>query len=215
MSDRWDDEEALVWIDHREEEDALLRAFAERLPADDGLVPFWRDDQLWLRWRGAEHRIPLTFSAVDRYVALHSLATLLTPDYRLLVQRDSLESDTHGLLLMPEAEWQGLDAAARARLDAGFAPLEPGIDGFSGLRVPYLGHEDEGADAAEQRRAMSARSDAYVDDLMKSPQMQHAMRDFRRDMAALAAPRRPFWRRHGRTLLLALGLFILLRLLRG
>ena len=208
-----EDDETLVWVDHREEEEALLCAFAERLPAAEGLEPFWRGDALWLRWRGAEHRLPLTFSPVDRYVAIHSLAELLAPDYRILVQRESLGGDTHGFLLLAQTAWETADAATRARLDADFEALEPGIDAFSGLAVPYLGHDDRNPDAAAQRKAQSDQADGFVRELMQTPQMQAGLFQMREEIAALApATRRQRWLR---ALVWGLLIFVCLRLLRS
>jgi hypothetical protein len=210
--DPWQDDDRLVWVDHREEEDALLRAFVERLAPTQPLEPYWQDDALWLRWRGQAHRIPLTFSPVDRYVAIHSLAELLAPEYRILVQRDSLESDTHGFWLAPAQELAALDGPARARLDAQFAPLQPGIDEFSGLEVPYLGHEERNPEVAQQRQEQLAQADAFVKDLMHSPEMQANLAQMRQDIAALARPSRK--QRWLRALLWGAAIFIALRLLR-
>ena len=97
-----DDDDAYIFIDHRQEEGSIVAFVSERLAPADVLAMRY-DEALFVTFRGQEHRIPLTFSRHDRYVAVSSLAELLKDDYRFFVLVPSLDSDTHGLLVVPRS----------------------------------------------------------------------------------------------------------------
>lgn len=132
-------EEALLWVDHREEEDWLVEALSARLAPEDEMTTEWRDDDMMLLHAGTWHRLPLTMSPVDRYVAIGSVLALVKDRYAFFVENDSLEGDTHGLLVASHAELAASSEATRRALAARFTRLAPGFDHFGGGTVPYIG----------------------------------------------------------------------------
>lgn len=142
-----DDEDAYLFVDHREEEEAIVWAVAER--TGEALRPEFDDEVMYIVHAGQRHRVPLQCSPHDRYIAISSLAMLLRERFRFFVLEPSLSSDTHGLLVAPlesVAAWNGIPPH--------LLPLEMGYDYFHEMRVPYLGGEDSAPDfAAESRQA--------------------------------------------------------------
>jgi hypothetical protein len=131
-----DDDWAYVFVDHREMEESIVHYVAERLAPEHTLTAREDGEDLFVTYRSQEHRLPLTISRHDRYVAISSLAELLKDDYRFFVLALSLDSDTHGLLVAPVAT-----VATWGPLPSHLQDLKPGFDYFSGINVPYLNHE--------------------------------------------------------------------------
>lgn len=158
-----DDEDAYVFVDHRSEEEALVGWISERLAPEDALAARADGEQLFVGYRGAEHRIPLTLSPHDRYVAISSLAEVLKERYSFFVLVPSLESDTHGILVAPVAAAERWDP-----LPDHLYPLDLGYDYFGNIHVPWLGHEDEAPNFAEESARMREGSDAFANLLMSA-----------------------------------------------
>ncbi len=213
-SDSRDD--LLVWIDHREEEDAIVRAISERLDAQDALEAEWRDDGLWVRYHGQQHRLPLTGSALDRYVVISSVAALIADRYAVFFDESSRGDDTHGLLVVSKTDLAFLDEQTRQVLARDFSPLELGLDYFGGIRIPYLGHDDHNPDCLAELQAQQRATEELVRNVMASPTMQQALTDTRREIAALQAGKASGgrWRALRRFALTALALFVVLRVVR-
>lgn len=178
-------EEGLIWVDHREEEEAIVAAVAEALQDGDDLDSEWRDDVLVVIYQQQEHEIPLTFSPHDRYVAISSLAEMLAANYEFWIQRDSLDGDTHGLLVASRAALAALVPAERKALEASFQPLELGHDYFHGLRVPYLGHLDHNPHLARESAKQAQASKALVDSVLNSGEMQGVLQTMKARLARL------------------------------
>ena len=151
-----DDDEAYIFIDHREEEESIVFSVSDRLAPADALDTRC-DETLFVTFRGQEHRIPLTISPHDRYVAVSSLAELLKDDYRFFVLVPSLNSDTHGLLVVPKSV-----AEAWNPLPEHLTPLELGFDYFGQIKVPYLYHEDGAPDFARESELQRDASGAFA-----------------------------------------------------
>lgn len=148
-----EDEDAYVFFDHREEEVSIIEYVSKRLAPDHALTLRGDDLELFVTYRGHEHKIPLTISPHDRYVAVSSLAELLKDDYRFFILVPSLDSDTHAVLIAPALQAAGWDP-----LPEHLEPLRLGFDYFSGIKIPYLNHEEAAADFAVE--SASARSTA-------------------------------------------------------
>jgi hypothetical protein len=150
--------EAFGWIDHRAFESEVVDAFAWQL--DDGDVLAWREDdhdRVTPIRNGVEYPVPLTGTGSDRYVMIHSLAEILKDRYTVLLDTASTDSDTHGVLVLPHAQAAALRQRHPKWMKANLEALSPGIDGFSGLKVPWYGHADAAPDFARQRAAMDER----------------------------------------------------------
>lgn len=153
-----DDDAAYVFIDHREDDTGIVSAIAAGLPAGDPLQMEEEGDDLFVRYQGRRHRIPLRFSPHDRYITVSSLAEVLGAHYNFYVLEPSLAADTHGLLVVPQARarsWPGLPDH--------LVPLEPGYDYFHDIRVPYLHHEDSAPNFAQDSERVAAGREAMGD----------------------------------------------------
>jgi len=128
---------------------------SERLAPEHELTAREDGEDLFVTYRGREHRIPLTISPHDRYVAISSLAELLKEHYRFFVLLPSHDTDTHGLLVVPVAT-----ANAWGPLPEHLMPLQLGFDYFGQIKVPYLNHEDAAPDFASESE--SARSTTHA-----------------------------------------------------
>ena len=115
-----------IVVDWRSEETEVVEAFAAALPAS---VLAWHaeGDLLFLVVHGSRVPLPLTYTPIDRYVTIASIAHALAATHETRVVTASLAGDTHELVLVPH----GTPAPA------GTEPLVLGVDGFSGKRVPY------------------------------------------------------------------------------
>src|SRR5262245_36242727 len=99
-----DDYDAYVTVDHRDPDEAIVEQVSDRLAAPDALTMTHIEGQLFVTFRGRQHRIPLTDTYHDRYVTISSLAELLREHYRFFLLETSMLSDTHELLVAPIAE---------------------------------------------------------------------------------------------------------------
>jgi len=186
------DDPALLWVDHRDEDDGIVASLSRRLGKGDEIAVAWRDDDLWATWRGTSHLIPLTFTPHDRYVAIGSVAELVKERYGLYVRKSSLQGDTHALAVLPHAEVAAASDAARRLLEERFTRIEPGIDYFGGPAVPYVGNEDHNPEFAVQAAAFDQDQPALMQESLHSPHLQAARGELQGDLQALQARRR--WR---------------------
>jgi hypothetical protein len=146
-----DDEDAYIFIDHREEEDSIVEYVSARLAPADALEVEWDDEQMSVRHRGRSHPIPLQFSPHDRYIMISSLAELLREDYRFFLLEPSLGDDTHALLVVSGADARGWDEVPEH-----LAALELGHDYFHDIAVPYLNHEASAPEFANDRERVDS-----------------------------------------------------------
>ena len=151
--------EAFVWIDWRSGEDEVVTDFAEQLDPADTLTFREDGDRVVPILRGVERPVPLTLSGSDRYVMIHSLAEMLKDRYTVWRHADSTGSDTHGFLVLRNDESAELQRRHPKWVKKHLENLIPGIDGFSGLDIPWWGHEDHAPGFARERQAMDAQTD--------------------------------------------------------
>jgi hypothetical protein len=166
-----DDEDIIyIYVDHRDEEVGIVAAVSDRLAPDDILTSRTTDDGgLYVTHRGHEVLIPLTLTRHDRYVAISSLAVLLGEHYRFFIETGSLDSDTHAVFVV-----QASDAREWGAPPEHLEPLVLGVDYFSGhplsehaVKIPYLGHVEEGFTQAADAHAQARESaGAVMDDML-------------------------------------------------
>lgn len=181
--DAFDD--ALLWVDHRSQEDEIIFEVADYL--NEPLFAEWRDDKLWLCYANSESGanadsganlgsgasaeanaeahtgseadkywlLPLTFTRHDRYVALSSLAEVLKDKYSFWLVEGRLGDDTHGLLILSHEVALQLQAEHAEWLAATLVPMQLGFDYFNEIKVPYLGHEDNNPEFVQQAEAIN------------------------------------------------------------
>lgn len=157
IDDEEDLSDAFIWIDWKSMESEVVEAFAERLDAGDELTFREEDWRTIPIYNGVEFPVPLTQSGSDRYVMIFSLMEILKDRYTVL--RDAnYDGDTHGFLLISHDEAADLSRRfpkwKRKHLDT----MTMGVDGFSGLDVPWLGHEDQAPKFAIEHQAMEAQA---------------------------------------------------------
>lgn len=181
--DAFDD--ALLWVDHRSQEDEIIFEVADYL--NEPLFAEWRDDKLWLCYANSESGanadsganlgsgasaeanaeahtgseadkywlLPLTFTRHDRYVALSSLAEVLKDKYSFWLVEGRLGDDTHGLLILSHEVALQLQTEHAEWLAATLVPMQLGFDYFNEIKVPYLGHEDNNPEFVQQAEAIN------------------------------------------------------------
>lgn len=165
--DTFDD--ALLWIDHRSQEDEIIFEVADYL--NEPLFAEWRDDKLWLCYANSESGananahtgseadqcwlLPLTFTRHDRYVALSSLAEVLKDKYSFWLVEGRLGDDTHGVLILSHEVALQLQTEHPEWLAAMLVPMQLGFDYFNEIKVPYLGHENNNPEFAQQSEAIN------------------------------------------------------------
>jgi hypothetical protein len=177
--------EAVIWVDHRETEDWIVDQVAEAVAPAHRLEQEFRGDDIYVTYDGAEYRIPLTLSRHDRYVAISSLAAILQRDYDFWLEKDSLGGDTHGFVVLEKNRLDAEEPGVKQAFLEKFAPLELGMDYFSGIAVPYTGNEQHNPDFDKQAREYQEGSDALIKALTESPEFQDAMRGFQADFGKL------------------------------
>jgi hypothetical protein len=152
--------EAFGWIDSGSTEREVIEAFAWQLEDGDELVAHEDEHHVATPVRnGVAHPVPLTHTGCDRYVMVHSLVELLKDRYVVLREADCSLDDTHGFLVLTHADAAALKARHGKWMDRHLDAMTPGIDGFSGLDVPWLGHEGSAPDFAREHAALEARDD--------------------------------------------------------
>jgi hypothetical protein len=62
------------------------------------------------------------------------------------LHKASLENDTHGFIVLPKQFSEELVEKYASWLNKYLQPFKKGFDEFSGLKIPYLGHEDNAPD---------------------------------------------------------------------
>ena len=177
-------EEEIIWIDHRSCEDEIIEYIAEKL--DIAISPVWKGEELWVEMSGKEWKVPLTFTRHDRYVALSSLAEILKDDFTFWLLKDSLEDDTHGLLLTSNQVSVELMAHHSSWLNSQLEKMSPGYDYFSGTDVPCLNKENNNPNFNDESQALDESLKEYKAELISflnnDGDFQAEMKDLRRQL---------------------------------
>ena len=153
-----DDDEAYLWIDHREDDAAIVELISARLAPDDELTVDESEDRMSVRHRGQAHLIPLQYIPQDRYTVISSLAKLLRGNYAFFLLRPSPVTDTHGLLVVPLN-----DTAGWSQPPGHLTPLKLGYDYFHGVDIPYVHQEQSTRNALAGLAQVVISGNADVD----------------------------------------------------
>lgn len=195
-----DFDDALLWVDHRSQEDEIIFEVADYL--NEPLFAEWHEDKLWLCYATAEAdaggnstanaepdrkwQLPLTFTRHDRYVALSSLAEVLKDKYSFWLVEGRLGDDTHGLLILSHAVASQLQTEHADWLAETLVPMQLGFDYFNEIKVPYLGHEDNNPDFLQQSEAINnslMQLDKELNSFLENdPEFQAGMKQLRQDL---------------------------------
>lgn len=153
--------EVLAWIQCGDDDREVIAAIAARLEPGDVLTAVAVGESAAGRelaapvLDGTRIDVPRTGTDSDAYVLILSLAELLKERYVFYVL-DSDDAYTRGFLIVRVDEAAELARTHRKWLDRHFSTLTWGLDGFSGVDVPWLGHEDAAPDFAAKRAAADA-----------------------------------------------------------
>jgi hypothetical protein len=109
-------------VDWRSDEGALTEALAELLP-DGWLSGEWEDDDLYVTYRGARHKVGLRMEPADRYRWLRRMNELMAGDYELRAFRHTLGDDTHCFLPARCDWWAAVEAALPKEVRRVFARI--------------------------------------------------------------------------------------------
>ncbi len=132
-------DEKCIWIDWKEEEESIIKAFGRRLASGDVLKPEWKGNDLWANYNGQAYQLPLTNSRKDRSVAISSLSEILKDKYEARLLKWSKETDSRAFLLLPKADWTILAQGNPQWVQTNFESVPVGIDLFgNGEQVPYV-----------------------------------------------------------------------------
>jgi hypothetical protein len=179
------DEDALqdrfCWIDWRSHESEVVDGFSEYMTAEDALTCVDGEDARTIAWRGETFAIPLTGTGSDRYVMIHSVAEIVKDRYTVWGDPESIAgSDTHAFLILPNAVSDALVAQHPAWVAQHLRRLDPGMDEFNGIRVPWFGHETHNPDFERDRAALQDQ--------------QAAVERMLTDAFDAGAKKKPFWK---------------------
>lgn len=147
-------------VDWRSGEDEVVEAFAEWLDPDDSLAWVEHDGRVTPVYRGVAHPVPLTLTGCDRYIMIFSIMELLKDRYAVFRDAEA-DGDTHCFFVFRNDEAEDLARRHPAWMRKHLEEMVPGVDGFSGLDVPWLGHEDHAPDFAAKRRALDEGMGRY------------------------------------------------------
>ena len=151
------------WIDWRSHESEVLEGFSEHMTAEDGLDYVDQDDPGTIAWRGGTFAVPLTGTSSDRYVMIHSVAEIVKERYTVWGDPESIAgSDTHGFLILSNAASDALVAQHPAWVAQHLRRLDPGMDEFNAIRVPWFGHERHNPDFARDHAVAQSQQFPYA-----------------------------------------------------
>lgn len=117
MMDAFWEGSALIWVDWREYDDAIIDYVNEYLPPEARIEYEVRDCaaprgvNIVLKKDGVCAAIPYPPDRMDRDMTLRAVQAHLEPVYRLRLFTGSLGCDTLAFCLLPEGQWQRLEAA--------------------------------------------------------------------------------------------------------
>jgi len=137
------DEDTILWVDWREEEDAIVRECAYLLDIDQITAEIEDVDneagfEMYILYGSKRVRVPLVIGYEDRHIALCSLNEALWPDYEVRYCIDSGASDTLGFLPLPMSDWRLLEREFGDGVDQLFYKLTPKPNLFTDPLPPEL-----------------------------------------------------------------------------
>lgn len=125
------DHEFVMWVDHRESDDDIVK-MCERVLKTGALDGWFDDDTLDLvvDYRGVQHRIEYPNDFADRDTSIAGLNKIIQPEFELRYCTASAESDTAAILPLRHEEWQALEARCGEKLHLYFEPIDDSFRQF-------------------------------------------------------------------------------------
>ncbi len=144
------------WVDWRQDDAAVIEMFRSQLGDSASIEYVEERGDITVQYRGRSYSIPLTHTGCDRYVVLSSLAELLRETHDVWLHKASMEDDTHGVLVLSRSFSRELAEKHASWVKESLQPLRRGIDEFTGLKIPYIGHERRKTEFEKEYRALEA-----------------------------------------------------------
>lgn len=116
-----------VTVDWREYDEDIVRLFGEML-SDETVEVANTDKGLDITYNGQLHSIPLTFTGKDRYITIRGFQELIKDKYEIRLFEASYLSDTHDFLILPNRQWEELDARYPDRIREMFRVIDDELD---------------------------------------------------------------------------------------
>ncbi|GAA3405841.1 hypothetical protein ACFFNY_30120 [Paenibacillus hodogayensis] len=116
-----------VIVDWREEDEEIVLLIGRNLP-DETVQAAATDEGLDVTYNGELHRIPLSFSQKDRYMTIRGMNGLIRDKYELRLFEASYFSDTHELLVLPNAKWKSLEERYPEQIKEMFRTIDAELD---------------------------------------------------------------------------------------
>ncbi|MDR2529352.1 MAG: ABC transporter ATP-binding protein [Synergistaceae bacterium] len=107
-------EEFLMWIDHREEDEAIVRYCEDILRTGSLVVEINDTDdalgfEFIILYKGKKHKVPYRGGKADRDTTITALNEVLIPDYEIRFCKHSDGGDTLAFLPLPAEQWRELE----------------------------------------------------------------------------------------------------------
>ncbi len=125
------DYEFVMWVDHRESDDDIVK-MCERV-LNTGELDGWFDNDtldLIVDYRGVQHRIEYPNDFADRDTSIVGLNKIIQPEFELRYCTASAGSDTAAILPLKPEEWHALEARCGEKLRLYFEPIDDSFHKF-------------------------------------------------------------------------------------
>ncbi len=168
------------WVDWRQDDAAIIDIFKSQVTDKFPIDSEQKDGGLMVRYYGQPYSIPLTHTVCDRYITINSLAEIISDTHSVWLHKNAMENDTHGILVLPNNHSEELKRNHAPWIESHLQALRKGVDEFSGLTIPYVGHEDNAPCLAGELRVLEANREARDIRIQQaSQQSERATRQFR------------------------------------
>ena len=125
------DHEFVMWVDHRESDDDIVK-MCERVLKTGELDGWFDNDTLDLvvNYRGVLHRIEYPNDFADRDTSIAGLNKIIQPEFELRYCTASDGNDTAAILPLRHEEWRLLEARCGEKLHLYFEPIDDSFRKF-------------------------------------------------------------------------------------
>jgi hypothetical protein len=124
----FDDQDNIIWIDWREEEEAIVDYVRDRIGAEDLTATISESDNDWgyavtISLRNESRIICPELKLDSRHATLIALDELLSGDFQIRFVSDTTGSDTIGVTVERVGDWDMLYKKYGRRLNEHFCPI--------------------------------------------------------------------------------------------
>jgi len=120
----FEDEDNIIWVDWREEDEAIVRYVADVINGFAIKVD-WEGDDMIIAESERRETVPLKLDCGDRHVALCAINKFLAGSHEVRFVKASDGSDTLAFAVLPREAWAALEDEFGAKVQAAFEVLVP------------------------------------------------------------------------------------------